>query len=204
MPPGDHSLTSSPEFLEALRVTPPRGITALMDVESLFTNVPVDKTTQKILDHVCRDPTTPSLNIPEHALCALLEICTNKAPFSTHRGHMYTQIDGIAMGSPLGVLFANFYMDTVKKRVFNNIRNPQMCMRYSDDTFVSTETRNSVVSLGESIASLDVKSLFTRIPVDKTINITLRRICHSDATPHKFKGDLTTPNLYYGGLLPLT
>ncbi|XP_066966311.1 uncharacterized protein [Macrobrachium rosenbergii] len=98
--PSSHSLKSSAEFLEALRAAPPGGCIASMDVESLFTNVPVDETIQMILDRVYRDPTTPSLNIPEHALRALLEICTKKAPFSNHRGHMYTQIDGVAMGSP--------------------------------------------------------------------------------------------------------
>lgn len=62
--PGDHSLKSSAKFPEALRVTSPGGITTLMDMESLFTNVPVTKTIQMILDHVYKDPTTPSLNTP--------------------------------------------------------------------------------------------------------------------------------------------
>ncbi|XP_066946915.1 uncharacterized protein [Macrobrachium rosenbergii] len=74
-----HSLKSSAEFLEALRAAPNGGCIASMDVEFLFTNVPVDETIQMILDRVYRDPTTPSLNIPEHTLRALLEICTKRA-----------------------------------------------------------------------------------------------------------------------------
>ena len=35
-------------------------------------------------------------------------------PFLTHRDELYVQRDGIAMGSPLGVLFSNFYMGTVE------------------------------------------------------------------------------------------
>ncbi|XP_066981350.1 uncharacterized protein [Macrobrachium rosenbergii] len=118
---GSHNLKSSAELLEALRMAPPRGCIASMDVESLFPNVPVDETIQMILDHVYRDPTTRSLNIPEHAIHSLLEICTKKAPFSNQRGRMHTQIDGVVMGSPLGVLFINFYMGTVKQRVFEDI-----------------------------------------------------------------------------------
>ncbi|XP_066956243.1 uncharacterized protein [Macrobrachium rosenbergii] len=139
--PSSHSLKSSVEFLEALRAAPHEGCIASMDVESLFTNDPVDETIQMILDCVYRDPTTPSLNIPEHALCALLEICTKKAPFSNHRGHMYTQIDGVATGSPLGVLFANFYMDTAEQRVFEDIHQPRMYVNYIDDTFISANSR---------------------------------------------------------------
>ncbi|XP_066952529.1 uncharacterized protein [Macrobrachium rosenbergii] len=56
--PSSHSLNSSAEFLEALRAASPRGCIASMDVEPLFTNVPVDEAIQKILDRVNRDPTT--------------------------------------------------------------------------------------------------------------------------------------------------
>ncbi|XP_066982656.1 uncharacterized protein [Macrobrachium rosenbergii] len=118
-----------------------------MDVESLFTNVPVDGTIQMILDRVYRDPTTPSLNIPEHALCTLLETCTKKAPFSNHRGHMYTQIDGVAMCSPLGVIFANFYMGTVEQRVFEDIHQPKMYVRYIGDTFVNANSQEEIENL---------------------------------------------------------
>ncbi|XP_066982810.1 uncharacterized protein [Macrobrachium rosenbergii] len=145
--PGDHSLKSSAEFLEALRPTAPCGISASMDVESPFTNVPVNETIQIILDCVYRDPTTPSLKVPEHTLCALLKMCTIKAPFSTHRGNMYTQINSIAMGSLLGVLFVNFYLATIEKRVFTNIRKAQMHVRYIDDTFISTETSEEIENL---------------------------------------------------------
>ncbi|XP_066946920.1 uncharacterized protein [Macrobrachium rosenbergii] len=141
---GSHSLKSSAEFLEALRVVPPGGCICPMDVECLFTSVPINETIQMILDRVFRDPTTPSLNIPEHALCASLEICTEKALFSNHCVHMYTQIDGVAVGSPLGVLFTNFYMGTVEHRVFEDIDQPRMCLRYIDDTFVSANSQEEI------------------------------------------------------------
>ena len=53
---------------------------------------------------------------------------------------MYVQQDGVAMGSPLGVLFANFYMGVVEERVFSKIPRPHIYCRYIDDTFVSLDT----------------------------------------------------------------
>lgn len=41
-----------------------------------------------------------------------------KNPFSTHWGQMYIQKDSIAMGWPFSVIFKNFYISTIKERVF--------------------------------------------------------------------------------------
>ncbi|XP_064082963.1 uncharacterized protein LOC135198973 [Macrobrachium nipponense] len=114
--PNRYSLQSSAEFLEAIKDVPGTGIIASLDVESLFTNAPVDKTIDIILDRVYRSQSTAPLNIPEASLRTLLEICMKKAPFSTHRGQMFCQKDSVAMGSPLRFLFANFYMGTMEER----------------------------------------------------------------------------------------
>ncbi|XP_064116688.1 uncharacterized protein LOC135222531 [Macrobrachium nipponense] len=139
-----YSLRSSTEFLEEIRDPPGTGTIASLDVESLFTNVPVDETINIIMDRIYRDPSTPQLNIPEVSRRALLEICTKKAPFSTHKGQMFRQKDGVPMGSPLGVLFANFYMGTVEERVFSNIKKPRKYVRYIDDIFVQAENEEEV------------------------------------------------------------
>ncbi|XP_066956249.1 uncharacterized protein [Macrobrachium rosenbergii] len=135
-----YSLKSSAEFLDALRVAPARGCITSKDVESLFT-------IEMIADRVYRDPSTRPLSIPEHALRSLLELCTKKAPFINHHGHMYPQVDSIAMGSPLGVLFANFYMGLVEERVFAEIMKPSMYVRYIDDTFISAGSSKEIDEL---------------------------------------------------------
>lgn len=48
---------------------------------------------------------------------------------------MYCQIDGVAMGSPLAVLFANFFMGTIEATVLQQQR-PSIYCRYVDDIFV--------------------------------------------------------------------
>ena len=112
--PSTYRVKSSAEFLQVVRGSPSDGTISSLDVESLFTNVPVEETIGMMCDKVYRDISTPSLSIPEDALRGLLRLCTMRAPFITHRGEMYTQVDGVAMESPLGVLFADFYMGVVE------------------------------------------------------------------------------------------
>ncbi|XP_064107999.1 uncharacterized protein LOC135216554 [Macrobrachium nipponense] len=117
--PSKFCLTSSMELLEKIQDSPGDSTMAALYVESLFTNVPVDETIDIILEKVYRNPDMQPPNIPEESLKTLLDICMKRAPFTTHGGQMFIQKDGVAMGSPLGVLFANFYMGTVEERVFS-------------------------------------------------------------------------------------
>ncbi|XP_076030369.1 uncharacterized protein LOC143018666 [Oratosquilla oratoria] len=135
--PSTYTIASAPDFLEILRDSPSNedAIIASLDVENLFTNINVDRTIEFILKRVYHcDDTTP-LNIPEKSLRSLLEICTKEAPFTCPNGRMYKQIDGVAMGSPLGVLFANFFMGTIETELLAEAR-PSIYCRYVDDIFV--------------------------------------------------------------------
>ncbi|XP_068229581.1 uncharacterized protein [Palaemon carinicauda] len=87
--PDRYCVVSSAEFLERIKDVCGEGVIASMNVESLFTNVPVDETIDLIADRVYRDETAPELNIPEQVLRTLLAICPKRAPFTTHRGHIY-------------------------------------------------------------------------------------------------------------------
>ncbi|XP_064080615.1 uncharacterized protein LOC135197479 [Macrobrachium nipponense] len=116
-------------------------------VESLFTNVPVDETIGIILEKVYRNPDKQPPNIPEESHKTLLVICTKRAPFTTHRGQTFRQKDGVAMGSPLDVLFANFYMGTVEEQVFSQHRCPRTYARYIDDIFVQADSKEEVEAL---------------------------------------------------------
>ncbi|XP_076067664.1 uncharacterized protein LOC143040455 [Oratosquilla oratoria] len=49
---------------------------------------------------------------------------------------MFRQIDGVAMSSPLGVLFANFFMGRIERDVFSIQQKPRVYARYIDDIFV--------------------------------------------------------------------
>ncbi|XP_076053809.1 uncharacterized protein LOC143032740 isoform X2 [Oratosquilla oratoria] len=51
-----------------------------------------------------------------------------EAPFYGPDGKMRIQVDGVAMGSPLGPLFANFYMGSIEEKVFNDHPDMQPCI----------------------------------------------------------------------------
>ena len=104
-----YSLNSPVEFMDLLKSTEPGYDIASLDVENLFTNVPVEETIDIILNKVYRSNLKP-LKIPESILREQLRACTMEAPFYSHRGDIFRQVNGVSMGSPLGVLFAEAYM----------------------------------------------------------------------------------------------
>ena len=67
----------------------------------------------------------------------LLVACTKDSPFRGPDGKLYIQKDGVAMGSPLGPLFANFYMAHVEEAALSNPQlTPTIYCRYVDDVFL--------------------------------------------------------------------
>ena len=71
-----------------------------------------------ITDRVYRSD-VETLPITENVLRDLLTACTCEAPFLSHRGELYRQRDGVAMGSPLGVLFAEMYIGKGESLTFD-------------------------------------------------------------------------------------
>ncbi|XP_076056335.1 uncharacterized protein LOC143034285 [Oratosquilla oratoria] len=135
--PTGRTVSSAAEFIDLLRTAPPCQDIASLDAESLFTHVPVDETISYILDRLSLSD-LPALNIQEYVLKSMLETCTKEAPFLSHRGELFKQVDGVAMGSPLGVLFANMYMAHVEEKVFQHHPPPGLYTRYIDDIFITT------------------------------------------------------------------
>lgn len=122
-------------LLELLKTTPPtkNHIIASVDVESLYivlTKVPVDRTNTRSHVLLHRKGTCYQKNTTRY-----MEICTKEAPFTSPRGELYCQVDGVAMGSPLGVLFSNFFMGCIESTAIKKHR-PFTYSRYIDVMFV--------------------------------------------------------------------
>ena len=78
--PSQYSLRSTDEFLAILRTMKPNGILASLDVESLFTNVPIEATIDIILKNVYHHESIPPLKLPPKILAELTS-CTSMALF---------------------------------------------------------------------------------------------------------------------------
>ena len=167
--PTENICTSPVEFLDLLRTSEAGEEIASLDVENLFTNVPLEETIEIILDRVYRSH-LPSLAIPEHLLKELLKACTTEAPFFTHRGDIYKQTNGVSMGSPLGVLFAEIYMAKVEERTFNATERPNLYVRFRDDIFIK------VKNVGE------IEALAVKLEENSVLRFTIER-AETDAYP---------------------
>ena len=74
-----------------------------------------------------------NLNITEADLIELLEVSTKNQLFQFQRV-LYEQVDGVAMGSPLGLLIANAFMCNIEEQLTNQNKMPTFYKRYVDDT----------------------------------------------------------------------
>ncbi|XP_076049359.1 uncharacterized protein LOC143030040 [Oratosquilla oratoria] len=109
---------------------------ASLDADSLFSNVPLFRTID-ILKFVYRHSVLPLPKLPENILKDMLLACTSEAPFRCPSGNLFVQKDGVAMGSPLGVLFAQAFMAHVEEEAIKYLHTrPILYRRYVDDIFV--------------------------------------------------------------------
>ena len=107
------------------------------DVKSLFTNVPLKKTINIILDRIYNKKEI-NTTLKKRTLNKLLLDCCTKTPFSMN-GELFKQIDGVAMGSPLGPTLANIIMTTFEDEIVRQLIDSNVVKfyaRYVDDTLV--------------------------------------------------------------------
>jgi hypothetical protein len=74
--PNNFCVRSTNEFLEILKTQNPDNLMASLDVESLFTSVPVEETIDIILKYVYDNEELAAPTIPKHYMKALLILCT--------------------------------------------------------------------------------------------------------------------------------
>ena len=118
------------------------------DVESLFTNVPTSETIEIIFDLAFKDSTTIFHNLTRDELKKLLIICTQESHFQFN-GEYYDQFDGVAMGSPLGPLFADVFMSHFEHKHMNDLKELglKLWLRYVDDTYATVNSRDEASNI---------------------------------------------------------
>ena len=130
------------------------------DVEWLFTNVPLDRTIdiilKRIYDH--KELETP---ITRCEMKEMLTLCTKNVHFTYNR-KIFVQTDGVAMGSPLGPVFADIFMIELEKTLLPDIyiQYIKFWRRYIDDT-ISYNKIGSIKHILSLLNSFDENIQFT-------------------------------------------
>ena len=122
---------------------------ASFDVSSLFTNIQLDETIDLCTDLVFDE--TDKLQYRDCSLDRtqfrkLLGFAVKENHF-VFNGELFDQIDGVAMGSPLGPSLANILMSHLEKRYLANCPSefkPVLYRRYVDDTYCLFRDRNHI------------------------------------------------------------
>ena len=127
---------------------------ASFDVVSL----PLDETIDIIIKRIY-DKKEINTDTAKKEMRELLYLCTKNVHFTLN--NTYLQVDGVAMGSPLGPVLANIFMVELEQNItptlFNDI---SLWKRYVDDTicFIKLTSNNKVL---ETLNSYNTNIKFT-------------------------------------------
>ena len=120
-------------MIQQIKVNSNDSILCSFNICSLFTNVPLAETIE-ICTKILYDGHLPTPIIPKHVFIELMKTATTSVEFSFNN-IMYKQIDGVAMGSPLGPALANIFVGYYESKLFNKISKSTFCCLYVDDIF---------------------------------------------------------------------
>ena len=106
-----------------------------VDICSLFANVLLRETIHIRLD------TETVYNLNRQHMAKLLSFAVKENNF-VFNDTMYEQLDGVAMGSPLGPVLANIFMANMESMALQSFsgNKPFMYCRYVDDIFLAFES----------------------------------------------------------------
>ena len=135
----EYTLKNSYEFFDSMSSLhlPNSFFMASFDIQSLFTNVPLDETINICIKHLFNDSSN-FLGMTKNIFKNLMSLCVKDFYF-LFDGVLYKQIDGVGMGSPLGPTLANVFLCYHEKSWLEDCPaefKPLVYRRYVDDTFV--------------------------------------------------------------------
>ncbi|XP_074037086.1 uncharacterized protein [Leptinotarsa decemlineata] len=124
------------ELLGSIEVTQENKLISF-DVESLYTNVPVEEVLQIIQRKLSEDGNLKErTNLPIEVIMELLGCCVRNCYFQL-KDEFFTQDEGLPMGSPLSPVIANIYMEWFETLAIQEAhKKPRVWLRYVDVTFI--------------------------------------------------------------------
>ena len=110
---------------------------------SLFTNVPLSETIDVVVESLYSEKSKRVPPIRKEVFKRLLRMATGGT--FMYQDRLYKQVDGVAMGGPLGPSLANFFLGHIEEtKLFNGGDSfPIVYLRYVDDIFAVFEDGKS-------------------------------------------------------------
>ncbi|XP_076061225.1 uncharacterized protein LOC143037005 [Oratosquilla oratoria] len=142
--PSTYSLNSTTDILDILKANSANGIIASLDVEKLFTHIPIDRAINYIIYHVYHNNSTPNVAIPESTLRVMLMCWTKEVPSTCPRGEKYQQVDGVPIVPRLEAYLQNFIWAALKKKRLIRSKINKIYCRYIDNIFIQTKCSEDI------------------------------------------------------------
>ena len=111
---------------------------ASFDVKSLFTNIPLTETIEISVNNLYTNDNDIISGLNKNQMKSLVSLAANDCMF-LFNDKFYVQVDGCAMGSPIGPTLANIFLSHYEKIWLQECPNefkPLLYRRYVDDTFL--------------------------------------------------------------------
>ena len=135
--PGHYMLSSSTDFIKRMSNVklPTNYALVSFDVASLFTNVPLKEVIELACSYVYSDSSMSKPPFQQKHFRKLLSFATSGE--FLYKDKLYKQVDGVAMGSPLGPTLANLFLGHLEKNWVQSagVNAPCLYCRYVDDIF---------------------------------------------------------------------
>ncbi|XP_066963222.1 uncharacterized protein [Macrobrachium rosenbergii] len=103
-----NNLSNFLKFIENIILQDSDLYMASLDVETLFTNIPVNETIQIVVDRLFPTPDSAFNNFNSPDFRKLLELAVKDTAF-VFNDEVYVQTDGVGMGSPLSCTMADIF-----------------------------------------------------------------------------------------------
>ena len=117
----------------------------LFEIVSLFTNIPLNESIELAVDLIFAKES--SIKMSKAQMRKLFHFATAQTHFA-YNNQYYDQVDGVAMGSPLGPVLANLFMSNFEKTWLAEHNgteySPIFYKRYVDDIFCIMKSKELV------------------------------------------------------------